>query len=198
MNKHICSCNGLKKTGQEHPSYKHPSRTIHRKEGIYTFRVLFLWLTNTYAVWLQNFIFNLTRKIWSVLLKPANPYILDVKSDITVTKGYISWRLEKCHFFSKANADNQPRPQGFSLKNGWGRHPFLREKPWGRGWLTTTNRYFSAREWRTRKNWNSLRSRRVELINRDGSAMEIPSCYRLQIIIIMMIMTMIMIINDNN
>ena len=35
----------------------------------------------------------------------------------------------------------QPRPQGFSLKNGWGgkrEKPwiFLREKPWGRGWAT--------------------------------------------------------------
>ena len=45
MNQHICSIN--KKTGQEHPSYKHLSRTIHRKEGIYTFRVLILWLKNT-------------------------------------------------------------------------------------------------------------------------------------------------------
>ena len=37
-------------------------------------------------------------------------------------------------------ADRQPRPQGFSLKKWVGRRPthFLREKPWGRGWLTVT------------------------------------------------------------
>ena len=33
----------------------------------------------------------------------------------------------------------QPRPQGFSLKKWVGRHTrpthFLREKPWGRGWM---------------------------------------------------------------
>ena len=35
--------------------------------------------------------------------------------------------------------------------------------------LTTTDRYLSAREWRTRKNWNSLRGRRVELIEMEVS-----------------------------
>ena len=33
------------------------------------------------------------------------------------------------------NGDVQPRPQGFSLKKMGGPTHFLREKPWGRGWV---------------------------------------------------------------
>ena len=83
MNQHICSIN--KKTGQEHPSYKHRSRTIHRKEGIYTFRVLILWLKTTiYRVAAK---FNTSKscgpgKSQVCFLNWPSHTFLDVKSDV--------------------------------------------------------------------------------------------------------------------
>ena len=48
-------------------------------------------------------------------------------------------------------ASFQPRPQGFSLKNGWFSRPthFLREKPWERGWPVSRQirTFFSRVKW---------------------------------------------------
>ena len=103
-----------------------------------------------------------------MLLKPANPYILDVKSDIVNQRLYFL-TTGKMPIFLQANLDNHTTDINHTAdisRRENGAHVRIRIRP----------------AWQARG------------INRDGSTRETLSWCRLQIIIIiMMIMTMIMI-----
>ena len=106
-----------------------------------------------------------------MLLKPANPYILDVKSDIVNQRLYFL-TTGKMPIFLQANLDNHTTDINHTAdisRRENGAHVRIRIRP----------------AWQARG------------INRDESAMETLSWCRLQIIIIMMIMRMIMIMVIN-